>query len=62
MIASKIQGDAGIECKMDIAGCTGVGFCSGDGQASFTDNKSPEINENKKTVLPVCWGMWGLKR
>ena len=36
---------------MDIAGCAGIGFYIGDGQASVKDDKSPEMNENKK---PLC--------
>jgi hypothetical protein len=36
---------------MDIARYAGIRFYSDDGQASFTDNKSPEINENNK---PLC--------
>ena len=62
VIAPKIQGDAGIVRKMNNAGCAGIGFYSGDGQASFTDDKSPEMNENKNRFAILIWGMWGLKR
>ena len=61
VIAPKIQGDAGIVRKTDIAGCSGIGPYSGDGQASVTDDKSPETNENKNRFASLIWVMWGLK-
>jgi hypothetical protein len=46
---------------MDIAGCAGIGFYSGDGQASFTGNKSPEMNENKNRFASLILGYVGFE-
>jgi hypothetical protein len=51
VIAPKFQGDASIGRKTNIVRRAGIKGYGGDGQASFTDIKSPEMT--KKTALPI---------
>ena len=60
VIAPKCLGDASIVGRMKIVCCAWIGWCGGDGQTGFADDKSPEKTETK-TALLVEWGMRGLK-
>ncbi len=61
VIAPEFQGDASIVRKINIVGCAGIGCCSGDGQAGFADDKSPEKTETENRVASLNGAMRGCK-